>query len=117
MAIYVFKCKDCEAVFEVERSMKYASEPAYCIECDGDMKRIYLPPQFNVPVYKAADVMNQYYSGERPMQGYTRERTMQIARGLHKQQKKNKGMKASSGPTISTASNPVAVPYTPASSE
>lgn len=117
MAIYDFRCLECNVVFEVERPMKEASEPAFCPECDGDLKRVYLPPQFNVPVYKATDVMNEYYSGERTMQGYTREKTMKLARGLYKQQTKNKGTKAFSGPTISTASNPVAVPYTPASSE
>jgi putative FmdB family regulatory protein len=35
MALYEYKCSDCEERFELMRSMNAADEPAECPECGG----------------------------------------------------------------------------------
>lgn len=112
MAKYVFYCAACDESYEVDRPMSQSGIGLVCAKCELPAKRIYTVPQIAVPVYMAADVMNEYASGERVVPGQTREQTMFYANGLAKMQKKNKGKKAASGPTISTGTNPVATPYT-----
>jgi putative FmdB family regulatory protein len=46
MPIYPYKCPKCEEQFEVSRSMRNASDPAYCPTDGAEATRIYLPPMF-----------------------------------------------------------------------
>ncbi|HEX2097463.1 MAG TPA: zinc ribbon domain-containing protein [Rubrobacteraceae bacterium] len=39
MALYEYKCSDCEERFELMRSMSAADEPAECPECGGAESR------------------------------------------------------------------------------
>ena len=39
MALYEYKCSDCEEQFDVMRSMAAADEPAQCPECGGTESR------------------------------------------------------------------------------
>ena len=39
MALYEYKCSDCEERFDVMRSMTAADEPAECPECGGTESR------------------------------------------------------------------------------
>lgn len=41
MALYEYRCSDCEERFELMRSMSAADEPAECPECSGtDSRRL-----------------------------------------------------------------------------
>lgn len=111
MAKYLFYCGSCDEVYQVDRPMSLSHVGLICAQCENPAKRIYTAPQISTPVYKATDVMNEYANGDREYPGQTREQTMFYANGLAKMMKKNKGTKAASGPTISTASSPVASPY------
>jgi len=112
MAKYDYWCGWCEEYEEVEQPMSEAASSHECQVCGGEMKRVFSLPQISAPVYMATDVMNQYAAGEGdPVPSLSRAETMMYANQLAKMQKKNKGQKAYSGPTISTASSPVATPY------
>ncbi|MCA1731631.1 MAG: zinc ribbon domain-containing protein [Actinobacteria bacterium] len=39
MALYEYKCSDCEEHFELMRSMSAADEPAECPDCGGSESR------------------------------------------------------------------------------
>lgn len=39
MALYEYKCSDCEEQFELMRSMSAADEPAECPDCGGSESR------------------------------------------------------------------------------
>lgn len=112
MATYIFYCASCDETYEADRPMSQSGLGLLCAKCEQPAKRIYTVPQIAVPVYKAADVMNEYAAGDRIVPGQTREQTMFYANGLARMQKKNKGLKDGSlAPTISTASSPVATPH------
>lgn len=111
MAKYIFYCADCDESYEVERPMSQSGIGLMCSKCEKPAKRIYTVPQIAVPVYMAADVMNEYASGARVVPGQTREQTMFYANGLARMQKKNKNTKAPDYPTISTGTNPVPVQH------
>lgn len=111
MATYVFWCETCEETYEVDRPMSQSGIGLVCAKCEKPAKRAYTVPQIAVPVYMAADVMNEYAAGTRVVPGQTREQTMFYANGLAKMQKKNKNTKAPSHSTISTGTNPVPVQH------
>jgi putative FmdB family regulatory protein len=45
MPVYEYLCRHCEGIFEALRSMREASDPAPCPECDRDGERI-MPTSF-----------------------------------------------------------------------
>lgn len=42
--IYEFYCEKCRLGYDIHRSAADASEPAWCVACDGEMRRLYSPP-------------------------------------------------------------------------
>jgi len=44
MALYEYKCSDCEERFELMRSMGAADEPAECPDCGGALKLLGIEP-------------------------------------------------------------------------
>ncbi len=46
MPLYEFACRSCECVYDVERPMSEASDPAPCPVCEHPGQRVYVTPKF-----------------------------------------------------------------------
>lgn len=57
MPLYEYKCAHCSLKFEILRSNSKKDDPAKCIECKKEAKRVLSAPeaQFNVPGFVASD--------------------------------------------------------------
>lgn len=42
MPVYEYRCRDCDAAFEVERPMSQRG-PVHCPQCDGSARRVFSP--------------------------------------------------------------------------